>query len=119
MEKKILNYRIIIEKEKVSNGKYVYNASCPVLGLADFEKTKPLIIIFQRNYAPWGGDASGYNKFFTDFLDREYVLLKGLSYRFVEPKQGNFDLSEDFNIRKDDAAKIIERLVTKELVKPL
>ncbi|OGM27155.1 hypothetical protein A3D00_05590 [Candidatus Woesebacteria bacterium RIFCSPHIGHO2_02_FULL_38_9] len=39
MEKKILNYRIIIEKEKVSNGKYVYNASCPVLGLADFGKT--------------------------------------------------------------------------------
>ena len=35
MQKHILNYRIIIEPEKMG-GKTVYNAYCPTLGLADF-----------------------------------------------------------------------------------
>lgn len=38
MEKKILNYRITVEKEK-SGDKYVYNAYCSALGLADYGKT--------------------------------------------------------------------------------
>lgn len=41
MQKQVLNYRIIIEKEKAEgkNAKYIYTASCPVLGLYDFGKT--------------------------------------------------------------------------------
>lgn len=35
MEKQILNYRVIIEPEKVG-GKTVYNAYCPSLGVADY-----------------------------------------------------------------------------------
>lgn len=35
MEKKVLNYRIIIEPEKVGK-KVAYNAYCPALGLADY-----------------------------------------------------------------------------------
>lgn len=35
MQKQILNYRIIIEPEKQGK-KTVYNAYCPVLGLADY-----------------------------------------------------------------------------------
>jgi len=35
MEKRILNYRIIIEPEKIGR-KTVNNAYCPTLGLADF-----------------------------------------------------------------------------------
>src|SRR3989344_8574360 len=35
MQKKILNYRIIIEPEKMGK-KTVYNAYCPTLGLADY-----------------------------------------------------------------------------------
>ena len=40
-KKSFLNYRIIIEKEKVEGkiNKYVYNAYCPSLGLNDFGKT--------------------------------------------------------------------------------
>lgn len=34
--KKILNYRIIIEPENYANGKKVYNAYCPTLGVADY-----------------------------------------------------------------------------------
>lgn len=35
MQKQILNYRIIIEPEKMGK-KVVYNAYCPILGLADY-----------------------------------------------------------------------------------
>lgn len=41
MEKTVLNYRIIIEKEYIEGkkGKFAYHASCPVLGLSDSGKT--------------------------------------------------------------------------------
>lgn len=40
MEKKVLNYRIIVEKEKSDRkGKYVFNAYCPTLGIADYGNT--------------------------------------------------------------------------------
>ena len=35
MQKQVLNYRIIIEPEKMGK-KVVYNAYCPTLGLADY-----------------------------------------------------------------------------------
>lgn len=35
MQKQILNYRIIIEPEKMGR-KIVYNAYCPTLGIADY-----------------------------------------------------------------------------------
>ncbi len=35
MQKQILNYRIIIEPEKMGK-KVVYNAYCPTLGIADY-----------------------------------------------------------------------------------
>lgn len=35
MEKKVLNYRVIIEPEKMGR-KTVYNAYCPSLGIADY-----------------------------------------------------------------------------------
>lgn len=35
MEKKVLNYRVIIEPEKMGR-KTVYNAYCPTLGVADY-----------------------------------------------------------------------------------
>ena len=36
MEKKILNYRIIIEPEKYEDGSTVYTAICPTLGVTDY-----------------------------------------------------------------------------------
>lgn len=39
IEKKILNYRIIVEPEKYPNGDTVYNAYCPTLGIADYGDT--------------------------------------------------------------------------------
>ncbi len=39
MDKKILNYRIIIEPEKYKDGSIVYTAYCPTLGVADYADT--------------------------------------------------------------------------------
>ena len=36
METKVLNYRIIIEPEEYPNGKKVFNAYCPTLGVTDY-----------------------------------------------------------------------------------
>jgi predicted RNase H-like HicB family nuclease len=36
MEKHLLNYRIIIEKEKYEDGSSVYVAYCPTLGVSDY-----------------------------------------------------------------------------------
>lgn len=38
MEKHVLNFRVIIEPEKMGN-KTVYNAYCPTLGIADYGQT--------------------------------------------------------------------------------
>ena len=39
MENKVLNYRIIIEKETQEDGSSVFVAYCPTLGISDFGKT--------------------------------------------------------------------------------
>ena len=36
MQRKVLNYRVIIEPEKYPDGSKVYNAYCPTLGVADY-----------------------------------------------------------------------------------
>ena len=36
IDKNVLNYRVIIEKEHYENGKVVYSASCPTLGVFDY-----------------------------------------------------------------------------------
>jgi len=39
MEKKILNYRIIIEPEKYKDGSTVYVAYCPTMNISDYGDT--------------------------------------------------------------------------------
>lgn len=36
---KVLNYRVIIEKERYPDGSVVYSASCPTLGVFDYGPT--------------------------------------------------------------------------------
>lgn len=39
MEKRALNYRVIIEKEKYEDGSAVYTAHCPTLNISDYGDT--------------------------------------------------------------------------------
>ena len=36
MQRKVLNYRVIIEPENYPDGSKVYNAYCPTLGITDY-----------------------------------------------------------------------------------
>ena len=44
MEKNVLNYRIIIEKEKYEDGSNVYVAYCPSLGISDYGDTVEAVL---------------------------------------------------------------------------
>ena len=89
--------------------------------IADLTRNRPKIIVFDRGYAPWGGDPHGYNYFMTDFLDKYYFrifklndTLKGEKYIWnIHP---DFDIDGQMNFdvaRKDE---IMSELLTKGLL---
>lgn len=87
--------------------------------VADFEKSRPKVIVFKRAYSPWAGNAPEFNYFFTDFLDKNYVRLCSLnatlpdfSYEWTMGDPRNFQLATDINFdsqKKDEILADIER----------
>lgn len=91
--------------------------------MGDISLHKPLVIVFDRGYAPWGGDPHKFNYFMTDYLDREYFRIftlnqqlghevykwkiHGLNDRDLDGRM-NFDLA-----RKDE---IIGRLIAAGII---
>ena len=49
MEKKLLNYRIIIEKEKYEDGSTVYVAYCPTLSISDYGDTVEAVLASMKD----------------------------------------------------------------------
>jgi len=78
--------------------------------IADYGKNVPDVIVFRRDYSAFG-QSSAYSAFFVDFLNQNYVRPKELGYRFLAPRQKDFTLDEDFNIRKDLATQYVIKLV--------
>jgi hypothetical protein len=76
--------------------------------LADYERTKPPIIVFRRDYSAFG-QSSAFNEFFVRFLDENYTRLKG--YKFKDPKQKDFNFDDDFNFRKEVAPVYFQKLL--------
>lgn len=92
--------------------------------IADFTKNKPKVIVFKRNYTPWGGDASTFNYFFTDFLDENYFRifmlnqeLEGFEYKWQIGNPRDFDIDGDFNFDKARRETIIRKLLDLGLIK--
>ncbi len=86
--------------------------------IADLMKNRPKIIVFQRGFAPWGGDASTYNWWMTDFLDANYFRLFKLNetlsdrqYRWKLDNTINFDIDGTFNFDKRYQKEILEKLL--------
>lgn len=87
--------------------------------VADFEKSRPKIIVFKRAYSPWAGNAPEFNYFFTDFLDKNYVRLCSLnatlvdySYEWTMGDPRNFQFATDINFdnqKKDEILLDLER----------
>ena len=87
--------------------------------IADLTKNRPKVIVFQRGFAPWGGDASTYNWWMTDFLDANYFRLFKLNetltdrqYRWKLDNTINFDIDGTFNFDKQHQEEILEKLLT-------
>ncbi len=86
--------------------------------IADFQKHRPKIIVFNRLYSPWGGDPKGFNYFFTDFLDQGYFRIYKLNeeltdyqYRWKVENPRNFDIDGDFNFDRDRKDEILRELL--------
>ncbi|MFZ5535493.1 MAG: hypothetical protein ACOY3M_05095 [Patescibacteria group bacterium] len=87
--------------------------------LADLNKTRPKLIVFQRDFAPWGGDPKTYNWWMTEFLDANYFRLFTLNgtlpdveYKWKLGKTQNFDLDASFNFDKRYEKEILEKLLS-------
>lgn len=87
--------------------------------IADLSKNRPKVVVFQRGFAPWGGDASTYNWWMTDFLDANYFRLFKLNetltdrqYRWKLDNTINFDIDGTFNFDKQHQGEILEKLLS-------
>lgn len=87
--------------------------------MVDFNKTMPKVVVFQRNYAPWGGDAHTFNYFMTDFLDKNYfriftlnATLTDVEYKWKLANTQNFDIDGTFNFDKRYQKEMIDKLLS-------
>lgn len=86
--------------------------------IADLSRNRPRVIVFQRGFAPWGGDATTYNWWMSDFLDANYFRIFKLNetltakkYRWKLKKTENFDIDGTFNFDKRYEKEILEKLL--------
>lgn len=86
--------------------------------IADLTINRPKIIVFKRNYTPWGGDASTYNWWMQEFLDKEYFriftlngTLSGRQYRWKIANTENFDIDGTFHFDNRRREEIISDLL--------
>ena len=87
--------------------------------IADLTKNRPKVIVFNRGFAPWGGDASTYNWWMSEFLDANYFRLFKLNetltdrqYRWKLERTENFDIDGTFNFDKRYQDEILEKLLS-------
>jgi len=91
--------------------------------ISDFTKNRPKIIVFRRYFHPWGGKASDFNYFFTDFLDQEYFrifeynqTLPDKEYKWKIGNTEHFDINGDFYFDKRRKDEIINELLSFGLI---
>jgi hypothetical protein len=87
--------------------------------ISNLAMNRPKVIVFQRGFAPWGGDASTYNYFMTKFLDENYFRLFKLNdtltdrhYTYKIGNTINFDIDGTFNFDKRYQKEILEKLIS-------
>jgi hypothetical protein len=87
--------------------------------MVDFAKHMPKVVVFRRNFAPWGGDAHTFNYFMSDWLDKNYFrifmlngTLSDVQYKWKISNTENFDIDGDFNFDKRYQKEIIDKLLS-------
>ncbi|KKS20819.1 MAG: hypothetical protein UU78_C0051G0006 [Candidatus Roizmanbacteria bacterium GW2011_GWC2_41_7] len=91
--------------------------------VSDLTQNRPKVIVFNRDYTPWGGDAASYNSFFTDFVDDHYFRiftlneeLDGYAYKWKISRTQNFDIDGYFYFDRNRQDEIIQELLDKGLI---
>ncbi|MCL4200466.1 hypothetical protein KJZ67_03985 [Patescibacteria group bacterium] len=87
--------------------------------IEDLSRNRPKIVVFNRGFAPWGGDATTYNWWMSDFLDEHYFRLFSLNetltdkqYRWKIGKTENFDIDGMFNFDKRYQAELLDKMIS-------
>jgi hypothetical protein len=89
--------------------------------IADLTRNRPMVIVFSRNFAPWGGNASEFNYFMQDFLDKNYFRLYTLNltdhnYRWTVGNTRNWNIDGDFNFDRNRQEEILDKLLKAGLI---
>ena len=94
--------------------------------MEQFNEHRPVIIVFNREFTPWGGDASGYNYFFTEFLDKNYFRISGgneifsdIPYRRKVSDPRDFRLDKYVHLVADRRDEMITRLLELDYIEPV
>jgi len=90
--------------------------------LEEFERTKPKIIWFQKNFSILGRNPEMYGQFFIDYLDKNYFTIlnytqNGQSYISNVPINEKVDIEARLYIRKEYKEEVIKKLIDNNLIK--
>jgi hypothetical protein len=92
--------------------------------LVDFQKNKPKVIMFDKEFVYLGKSVESYSEFFLQFLSENYVTLfdyhnGDILYRFINQPQNKdkFNLESKIYIRKNSVNDVIKRLLEKKYIR--
>lgn len=92
--------------------------------LADFQKNKPRVIVFDKGFVYLGKSVESYSEFFLRFLSENYVSLfeyrnGDILYRFINPA-GNNDkdnLESKVYVDRQNVEEVVKKLLEKKYIK--
>jgi hypothetical protein len=89
--------------------------------IQELEVSKPKVVYFQKNFFILGRSPEMYGQFFIDYLKEHYVTLNtyeedGFTYKSLVPVTEEVDLESRLYIRKENAAEIIQKLLSNNFI---
>ncbi len=87
--------------------------------ISDFEKNKPDVIYFDKDFFILGGNPAVYGKFFMDFLGENYYKLDEIdngAYQYSDGVDRSFLFEQKLYISKDKAPEVVKRLKSEGLI---
>ncbi len=89
--------------------------------IADFDKTKPKVILFKDWWSNFGVTPEQFNTTIVTYLDKNYFQLEdlkneGLEFTVNMPRERDFDFENELYFRKDQKEKIVAELFSKNLI---
>lgn len=74
--------------------------------MADFNKNKPVILVFDKNYSAFGAAAGDFNYFMVEFINKNYTLVNKCNIA----KINQFICKEQFYVLNDRKDEILNKM---------